>query len=78
MKKGTFAPINKSFIQYLISNIKRDFYNIETVKRGQHYILTIYPLALNRCLTELKSRTYTELISSENCVYKYSIKPLQK
>jgi hypothetical protein len=39
-------------------------------------MLTIYPLALNRQLTQLQRHTNVELISSDKCVYKYSIKPL--
>jgi hypothetical protein len=69
--------MSKEFIKWLIPHINKDFYNIETVKRGKEYTLTIYPLALNRGLTELKRKANVELVSSDNCVYVYSIKKLK-
>jgi hypothetical protein len=68
--------MSKEFIKWLLPNINKDFYNIETVKRGKEYTLTIYPLALNRSLTELKRKAKVDLINSDNCVYVYSVKPL--
>jgi hypothetical protein len=69
--------MSKSFIKWLIPDINKDFYNIETIKRGKEYKLTIYPLALNRCLTELKRKANVVLINSDKCVYSYSITKLK-